>query len=249
MKYKLVRLFSSMKKPKECYYKVLNLPVNAGPEEIKREYLLLAKKYHPDNNKNVQVEKFKQITEAYEVLSNPIKRDTYDAAILGPNRVAKSVMFQNYEKYKEYSTLTPEQERINNIKNQLKAGVPITNIAKDYKSIKENNMSNRDISDKVWKEIKYDYSIDYRTDSKFSLNKTFKDEYNMHNDKETILEHQYFSSKAEDEYYSKPLKERVKVKMNEMVRIYKHYSFFVLLSSVYVIWMAYIEANKSNILD
>jgi curved DNA-binding protein CbpA len=47
-------------------------------ETIERIYRLLAKRYHPDNNKTGSVEKFENITKAYKTLSNPEKRAAYD---------------------------------------------------------------------------------------------------------------------------------------------------------------------------
>jgi DnaJ family protein A protein 3 len=65
---------------KEDYYKVLGVPRSASAEEIKKSYFELAKKYHPDRNKGDPnaAEKFTKIGEAYEVLSNPDKRRSYD---------------------------------------------------------------------------------------------------------------------------------------------------------------------------
>lgn len=66
---------------KEDYYKVLNVDRNASDAEIKKSYRSLAMKYHPDRNKDNPQEaevKFKQISEAYEVLSDPKKRAAYD---------------------------------------------------------------------------------------------------------------------------------------------------------------------------
>ncbi|NLY77689.1 MAG: J domain-containing protein [Tissierellia bacterium] len=63
------------------YYKILGVSKNASKDEIKRAYRKLAKKYHPDlnpGNKEAQ-EKFKDINEAYEVLSDDSKRSQYDA--------------------------------------------------------------------------------------------------------------------------------------------------------------------------
>ncbi|HHN47224.1 MAG TPA: molecular chaperone DnaJ [Planctomycetes bacterium] len=62
------------------YYEVLGVNRNASDEEIKRAYRRLAMKYHPDRNpgdKDAE-EKFKELAEAYEVLSNAEKRRTYD---------------------------------------------------------------------------------------------------------------------------------------------------------------------------
>ncbi|HYT35449.1 MAG TPA: J domain-containing protein [Ktedonobacteraceae bacterium] len=67
------------------YYKILNVPRGATADEIKKAFRKLARKHHPDVNpgdKKAEM-KFKEINEAYEVLSDPDKRNKYDT--LGPN--------------------------------------------------------------------------------------------------------------------------------------------------------------------
>jgi len=62
------------------YYETLGVDKNASPEEIKKAYSKLARQYHPDanpNNKRAE-EKFGEVNEAYEVLSNPEARSKYD---------------------------------------------------------------------------------------------------------------------------------------------------------------------------
>ncbi len=62
------------------YYKILGVPKNATPEQMKKQYRKLAMEYHPDRNKGKKEaeEKFKDINEAYAVLSDPQKRKQYD---------------------------------------------------------------------------------------------------------------------------------------------------------------------------
>ncbi|RJS88834.1 molecular chaperone DnaJ [Candidatus Bathyarchaeota archaeon] len=65
---------------KKDYYEILGVPRNATKEEIKRAFRRLALKYHPDRNKSPEAEeKFKEISEAYAVLSDDEKRRIYDA--------------------------------------------------------------------------------------------------------------------------------------------------------------------------
>ena len=62
------------------YYSTLNVQKNASEKDIKHAYRKLARKYHPDMNPDDQdaEERFKEINEAYEVLSDPEKRKLYD---------------------------------------------------------------------------------------------------------------------------------------------------------------------------
>lgn len=65
---------------KKDYYEVMGVPKNASEDEIKKAYRKLAKKYHPDLHPGDKVaeEKFKELNEAYEVLSDKEKRARYD---------------------------------------------------------------------------------------------------------------------------------------------------------------------------
>lgn len=62
------------------YYKILSLDKTADKEQIRKSYRKLAKKYHPDVSKEANAEDhFKEVKEAYEVLSDPAKRREYDS--------------------------------------------------------------------------------------------------------------------------------------------------------------------------
>ena len=65
---------------KRDYYDVLNVSKNASKEDIKKSYRRLAMKFHPDRNKNdaSAEKKFKEVKEAYEVLNDNSKKETYD---------------------------------------------------------------------------------------------------------------------------------------------------------------------------
>ncbi len=65
------------------HYSTLEIQKNASADEIKKAYRRLAKIHHPDKNKGNKEseEKFKQISEAYEILSDPIKKEKYDNPI------------------------------------------------------------------------------------------------------------------------------------------------------------------------
>src|SRR6201999_2926464 len=66
--------------PKRDYYEILMVERMASTEEVKKSYRKLAVKYHPDKNPGDKTaeEQFKELGEAYEILSDPQKRSLYD---------------------------------------------------------------------------------------------------------------------------------------------------------------------------
>ena len=63
------------------YYSILGIGRNASEEEVKKAYKALAKKWHPDknpNNQEVATKKFKEVSEAYQILGDSVKRKEYD---------------------------------------------------------------------------------------------------------------------------------------------------------------------------
>jgi curved DNA-binding protein len=80
------------------YYEILGVNKNAPSTEIKKAYRTLAIKYHPDRNlgNKAAEEKFKDINEAYEVLSDQTRRVQYDQSISRKNFVNKGGAFNNF---------------------------------------------------------------------------------------------------------------------------------------------------------
>jgi len=66
----------------ENYYNVLGVAPNATDEEIKKVYRSLAMRYHPDRNQEPGADaRFKAIGKAYEVLSDPVKREEFNQSL------------------------------------------------------------------------------------------------------------------------------------------------------------------------
>lgn len=79
----LKRNFSKTNVCCKCLYDLLNVSRNATQSEIKGAYYKLSMTYHPDKNNGCEdaIKKFREITDAYEVLSNAKSRDLYDEGI------------------------------------------------------------------------------------------------------------------------------------------------------------------------
>ena len=71
------------------YYDILNLKENCTKNEIRLSYIKLSRKYHPDNSKYGNIDKFKLVSEAYEILMNDYKREIYDNS-------DKDILYGNY---------------------------------------------------------------------------------------------------------------------------------------------------------
>lgn len=62
------------------YYEILQVSDGAEPETVNRVYRMLAQRFHPDNRETGNESRFREITEAYHILSNPERRAQYDAS-------------------------------------------------------------------------------------------------------------------------------------------------------------------------
>lgn len=102
------------------YYKILGIETSASEDDIKKAYRSLAKKYHPDVNKEIDAEeKFKEINEAYQILGDENKRRAYD---LGLNDNTNSYQSQS-NPYRNasyfYGKICPECRSINHFQNRV----------------------------------------------------------------------------------------------------------------------------------
>lgn len=133
------------------YYDILEISKNASPEIIEKAYKTLVKKYHPDLQSNENKKKYeeilKEINKAYEILSNPEKKQSYDNSL--QNSYISEEEINNL--YKQNQTLKNE---LNNIKknnnNNNSSDIYTTNTiysqhTNDYLSQKYKNQLNNEI--------------------------------------------------------------------------------------------------------
>lgn len=87
-------------------YEILEVSENASKEVIEKAYKVLAKKYHPDlqeeDNKEESKKKMQEINEAYEILSDDVKRKEYDAKLLEQREIEKQKQFGDYSQSQDY---------------------------------------------------------------------------------------------------------------------------------------------------
>ena len=140
------------------YYKILELSSDASIDEIKRHYKLLARKYHPD--KGGDPDKFKELSEAFQILSDPKKKANYDNPFytrrVNPSQDLFSQAFMNQVEPSENINLNELFKNINIfesrnsfsnfkeiiINNNIKKEITKQNInGKIRTTIKETNLS------------------------------------------------------------------------------------------------------------
>lgn len=100
------------------YYKILGVEKNSDLNDIKKAYKKLAIKWHPDKNKSKEAEeKFKQINEAYSVLSDENKRYKYDSNINFTNNLDPFDIFNTF--FEMNISNFNRQNRYNNMNNNI----------------------------------------------------------------------------------------------------------------------------------
>ena len=69
------------------HYDVLRIPIDADDGTIRSAFRWLARQYHPDVGTGSSSEKFRELTEAYETLIDPLRRRTYDQSLNRPEKI------------------------------------------------------------------------------------------------------------------------------------------------------------------
>lgn len=146
------------------YYEILQINKNASPEIIEKAYKTLAKKYHPDlqdeAHKKEAEEKFKIINEAYQTLSNPQLKASYDQ-----NMMDNNISQEQYEEmYKQNQILKNE---LNNLHRQQ------TN----QHSNPNNNMYNNVNSTQDTPEKRYKRDLEYEKQLERARQQAYHDAY------------------------------------------------------------------------
>jgi len=79
------------------YYELLDIPFYASSTEISHAYRKKIRNYHPDKTRRADLDKFYQIQEAYEILSNKTTRDQYDETFLTASQSTIKEISQKYD--------------------------------------------------------------------------------------------------------------------------------------------------------
>lgn len=156
------------------YYEILEISSNASQEVIDRVYKLLAKKYHPDLNPDNQeeaAEKFKEISEAYEILSDEYKRKKHDEELAEEQkRLEIEKQEEIINKVQDEIRYTPQNNNVNSVKE-----VETTNNVQANDIQTNNNAAIRDeYQEAINKAAEAEY---YRQLQEYNVKKAYNDAY------------------------------------------------------------------------
>ena len=163
------------------YYEILEVNKSASPEVIDRVYKVLAKRYHPDLQKGPNAEeaeeKFKEVSEAYEILSDEEKRKKYDEELqsLEDSQKASVIDVSEYVKLRNYcGQLENELSTLQNTSNHV---VPTSPDDTDDNFQEAQNKAYQDAMNKAYHDtyINSLKSMGYKIKYKKTLKERFKD--------------------------------------------------------------------------
>jgi molecular chaperone DnaJ len=117
------------------YYDILGVSKDAERDEIKRAYRKLAKEYHPDRNPDSTEaeERFKEVTEAYEVLSDPDKRQQHDNPDPFGGAFAGRDPFANFFRHRRPNPNAPRKGQTVNLRHNITLGEALFGTTKKIK--------------------------------------------------------------------------------------------------------------------
>jgi DnaJ-class molecular chaperone len=175
------------------YYKILEVDINASNEEIRKSYHRMALRYHPDKNKDSNAEeKFKEVVEAYEVLSDPFKRRGYNLS----RKLNEEYKFTLSDNILNFSRHFFSQENVNKFKNMvnnLSSGMANYGISIDFELMLNNFLNN--IRSGKYKDIYEEY-------------RQFKKFYDVDFSKVELNEEELRKKYEENNYFNTPKKKR-----------------------------------------
>lgn len=112
------------------YYSILHVGRGADVKAIRRSYRLLVQKYHPDINPDPQAaELTKEINEAYDVLSDPVKKQDYDFRFVNPHvqtPVTESTPYRDPRYRRQYRPVKKENHQLELIRNYVHLAVKVS---------------------------------------------------------------------------------------------------------------------------
>lgn len=154
---------------KENYYEILEVSTKASPEIIKKAYITLVKKYHPDlqddSKKEEYENKLKKINEAYEVLSDETKRKKYDLELENLRHIQSEQ--SNLRNAGNYSPSVKKTNNINSDANEQYSNLNNTN--SNYK-----NAYNEDL---LKKQKNLQQELEYQKQLEYARKKAYHDAY------------------------------------------------------------------------
>ena len=154
------------------YYQILQVSQKSTIKEIKYKYYQLAKLYHPDKNNNISSDKFKSLSEAYTILSNPVKRYNYDIQL-------EYKKISNFNKHFDFQFKDEELIILHYFYSKIKTSVEFRFLKLLYESLPKNekNIFNNKYSIIDISLIKYINTCDLYEDYTIYLYRSFNDVY------------------------------------------------------------------------
>lgn len=192
---------------------------------------------------------FKQITEAYSILSDKDLRQKYDRLIFGESATNTSSNFENQEDYKFWEQSRPKDDkaaRDARIKDKLRNFKDYKDFLKTY----ENHKTMHDARSTLFREEGFrDLHEKYGTD--YNVHDDAENPNSQMNEKWHVYKEQYFErywdTKTNAEYYSQPTSTRAWITLKKVISFYKDFATLWLLSAgFFVIYNAHVRSKKAR---